>query len=161
MDIETCAMLCGRWVDKPAEIAAIKERAMIIDSVQRSNPQYMNIFQNIPPFSTVFESSASPTEGFLVITHCLLPKQHGTRDTCTAEGEEDIEAFITSNDLILIGWIHTHPTQKAFLSSVDLHTHLPFHLMMKESCAIVCALREGSFAYIFFQLFFHFYSIIS
>ena len=35
--------------------------------------------------------------------------------------------------------IHTHPSQTAFLSSVDLHTHLSYQLMLPEAVAIVCA----------------------
>ena len=35
--------------------------------------------------------------------------------------------------------IHTHPSQTAFLSSVDLHTHMPYQLMLPEAVAIVCA----------------------
>ena len=33
--------------------------------------------------------------------------------------------------------IHTHPTQTAFLSSVDLHTQLSYQLMLPEAIAIV------------------------
>lgn len=33
----------------------------------------------------------------------------------------------------------THPTQTAFLSSVDLHTHCSYQLMLPESIAIVCS----------------------
>ena len=35
----------------------------------------------------------------------------------------------------------THPTQTAFLSSVDLHTHCSYQLMMPEAIAIVCSPR--------------------
>jgi hypothetical protein len=28
------------------------------------------------------------------------------------------------HDLITLGWIHTHPSQKCFLSSIDLHTQV-------------------------------------
>ncbi len=35
--------------------------------------------------------------------------------------------------------IKTHPSQTAFLSSVDLHTQLGFQIMMPEAVAIVCA----------------------
>ncbi|PSN39468.1 STAM-binding protein [Blattella germanica] len=41
---------------------------------------------------------------------------------------------------ILAGTL-THPTQTAFLSSVDLHTHCSYQLMMPEALAIVCAPR--------------------
>ncbi|RCH78520.1 hypothetical protein CU097_002343, partial [Rhizopus azygosporus] len=33
----------------------------------------------------------------------------------------------------------THPTQSCFLSSVDLHTHCSYQLMLPEAIAIVCS----------------------
>ena len=42
-------------------------------------------------------------------------------------------------DVITLGWIHTHPSQSAFLSSVDLHTHFGYQSMMPEAIAIVYA----------------------
>lgn len=35
--------------------------------------------------------------------------------------------------------LQTHPTQTAFLSSVDLHTHCSYQMMLPESIAIVCS----------------------
>ncbi|KAF5298291.1 hypothetical protein FQR65_LT09802 [Abscondita terminalis] len=75
----------------------------------------------------------------LIITHVILPKQHGTSDSCTTMNEEEIFDYQDQHNLITIGWIHTHPTQTAFLSSVDLHTHCPYQLLMPEAIAIVCA----------------------
>ncbi|XP_076616851.1 AMSH-like protease isoform X2 [Chaetodon auriga] len=37
----------------------------------------------------------------------------------------------------------THPTQTAFLSSVDLHTHCSYQLMLPEAVAIVCAPKHN------------------
>lgn len=37
----------------------------------------------------------------------------------------------------------THPSQTAFLSSVDLHTHCSYQLMMPEAVAIVCAPKHN------------------
>jgi len=37
----------------------------------------------------------------------------------------------------------THPTQTAFLSSVDLHTHSSYQLMLPEAIAIVCAPKHN------------------
>ncbi len=92
------------------------------------------------------------------ITHLLVPKQSGTSDSCTTEGEEAIFDYQDKHDLITLGWvrkkdstssvnsfraishlfqIHTHPSQTAFLSSVDLHTHLSYQLMLPEAIAIV------------------------
>ncbi|CAG9834445.1 unnamed protein product [Diabrotica balteata] len=75
----------------------------------------------------------------LIITHMILPKQKGTSDTCHATNEEEIFEYQDAFNLITIGWIHTHPTQTTFLSSVDLHTHCPYQLLMPEAIAIVCA----------------------
>ncbi|KAG8193409.1 hypothetical protein JTE90_009634 [Oedothorax gibbosus] len=75
----------------------------------------------------------------LMVTHLLLPKQTGTSDSCTTDNEEDIFLYQDKYDLITLGWIHTHPSQTAFMSSVDLHTHCSYQLMMPEAIAIVCA----------------------
>ena len=39
--------------------------------------------------------------------------------------------------------IHTHPSQTAFLSSVDLHTQLSYQLMLPEAIAIVIAPKHN------------------
>ncbi|XP_036149227.1 STAM-binding protein-like A [Monomorium pharaonis] len=75
----------------------------------------------------------------LLVTHLLIPEQTGTPDSCTTHYEEDIFDYQDQHNLITLGWIHTHPTQTAFLSSVDLHTHCAYQLMMAEAIAIVCA----------------------
>ncbi|UJR13493.1 hypothetical protein I4U23_000507 [Adineta vaga] len=72
-----------------------------------------------------------------VITHIVVPKQNGGPDSCDTEKEEEMVEYISNNNLITLGWIHTHPTQTAFLSSVDLHTHLPYQMLMQEAIAIV------------------------
>lgn len=36
--------------------------------------------------------------------------------------------FCRSRALYPLGWIHTHPTQTCFLSSVDIHTHCGFQV---------------------------------
>ncbi|CEP14054.1 hypothetical protein [Parasitella parasitica] len=75
----------------------------------------------------------------LKITTLIIPKQTGTSDTCTTENEEDLFDIQDKHDLLTFGWIHTHPTQSCFLSSVDLHTHCSYQLMLPEAIAIVCA----------------------
>ncbi|XP_019878570.1 STAM-binding protein-like [Aethina tumida] len=75
----------------------------------------------------------------LKITHLIIPKQKGTADSCITMNEEEIFDIQDQYNLITVGWIHTHPTQTAFLSSVDLHTHCPYQLLMPEAIAIVCS----------------------
>ncbi|KAM8973253.1 STAM-binding protein [Pelodytes ibericus] len=73
------------------------------------------------------------------ITHVIVPKQSGGPDYCNTENEEDLFLIQDQHGLITLGWIHTHPTQTAFLSSVDLHTHCSYQMMLPESIAIVCS----------------------
>ena len=75
----------------------------------------------------------------LYITHCIIPSQHGTSNQCMTMNEEDVFNIQIQYDLITLGWIHTHPTQTAFLSSIDLHTQYGYQIMMNESIAIVLA----------------------
>ncbi|KAM4748355.1 STAM-binding protein isoform 1-T2 [Rhinophrynus dorsalis] len=73
------------------------------------------------------------------VTHVVVPKQSGGPDYCNTESEEDLFLIQDQHGLITLGWIHTHPTQTAFLSSVDLHTHCSYQMMLPESIAIVCS----------------------
>lgn len=73
------------------------------------------------------------------ITHILVPKQTGTSDSCTSINEEDLALEQEKYNLITMGWIHTHPTQRSFLSSIDLHTHALYQKMLPEAIAIVVA----------------------
>ncbi|KAM3725494.1 STAM-binding protein-like [Dirofilaria immitis] len=77
--------------------------------------------------------------GICRITHAVIPKQTGAADSCNTHNEEEVFAYQDVNNLITLGWIHTHPSQTAFLSSVDLHTHCSYQLMLSEAIAIVVA----------------------
>ncbi|KAF8838710.1 hypothetical protein BDN67DRAFT_971096 [Paxillus ammoniavirescens] len=78
-------------------------------------------------------------KGKFLVTTLLIPKQHSTSDTCTMDEEELVMQFTEERSLITLGWIHTHPSQSCFMSSVDLHTHSGFQRMLPESFAVVCA----------------------
>lgn len=104
-------------------------------------------FQSIAKPNTVQELE---TCGILVgklirnaffITHLLIPEQDSTKDTCSTKNEEKMFEYIENEDpdLFILGWIHTHPTQSCFLSSVDLHTQNSYQIMLNEAIAIVCA----------------------
>ncbi|KAK4143392.1 uncharacterized protein C8A04DRAFT_28815 [Dichotomopilus funicola] len=75
----------------------------------------------------------------LFISHLVIPEQTCTSDTCETENESSMLEYCITNDLQVIGWIHTHPTQTCFMSSRDLHTQAGYQVMMPESIAIVCA----------------------
>jgi STAM-binding protein len=75
----------------------------------------------------------------LFISKVVIPEQESTSDTCETINEGAFFDYCTSEDLLVLGWIHTHPTQTCFMSSRDLHTHCGYQIMMAESIAIVCA----------------------
>lgn len=77
------------------------------------------------------------------ITDLVIPDQASTANTCQTSGEENLLQFADDNDLFIIGWIHTHPTQSCFLSSVDLHTQNGYQIMLPESIAIVVAPKSN------------------
>lgn len=75
----------------------------------------------------------------LFITRLVIPAQTSTSDTCEMVNESDLFDYCDREELMVLGWIHTHPTQTCFMSSRDLHTHVGYQVMMPESIAIVCA----------------------
>ena len=79
----------------------------------------------------------------LFISKLVIPDQEGTSDTCETINESQLFDYVDGEDLMVLGWIHTHPTQTCFMSSRDLHTHGGYQVMMPESIAIVCAPSKG------------------
>ncbi len=93
-------------------------------------------------------------EDGLLLTTIVVPKQTGTKDTCEAlpGAEEQILTYALTNELVCLGWIHTHPTQSCFLSSIDLHTSLPYQQMLPEAVAIVIAPTDSQLPIGIFRL---------
>ena len=81
----------------------------------------------------------TPINNALFVRCLLIPDQISTSDTCETENESAVFDYCAEEDLLVLGWIHTHPTQTCFMSSRDLHTHAGYQVMMPESIAIVCA----------------------
>ncbi|TAQ88703.1 hypothetical protein B7494_g2988 [Chlorociboria aeruginascens] len=73
----------------------------------------------------------------LFISRVVIPEQESTSDTCETINESAFFDYCASEDLMVLGWIHTHPSQTCFMSSRDLHTHCGYQIMMPESIAIV------------------------
>ena len=67
-------------------------------------------------------------QGVFVISTLIIPKQEGTSDTVQALNEEEIFDVQDKRALYPLGWIHTHPTQTCFLSSVDVHTQCGYQV---------------------------------
>lgn len=86
------------------------------------------------------------------ITALIIPKQESTSDSCQTLNEEEIFDVQDKRSLFPLGWIHTHPTQTCFMSSVDLHTHYSYQIMLPEAVAIVMAPTDESSPHGIFHL---------
>ncbi|EPS59442.1 hypothetical protein M569_15365, partial [Genlisea aurea] len=86
------------------------------------------------------------------ITTLIIPKQESTSDSCQTLNEEEIFEVQDKRALFPLGWIHTHPTQTCFMSSVDLHTHYSYQIMLPEAVAIVMAPTDKSSPHGIFHL---------
>ncbi len=83
----------------------------------------------------------------LIVSHIVFCKQSGTPDSCVTTNEEELLQCMDDHSLIALGWIHTHPTQTVFMSSLDLHCQLSYQLMLPESIAIVCSPKYNDVQY--------------
>ncbi|PKA49242.1 AMSH-like ubiquitin thioesterase 1 [Apostasia shenzhenica] len=86
------------------------------------------------------------------VTALIIPKQEGTTDSCQTTNEEEIFDYQDKHSLFPLGWIHTHPTQTCFMSSIDVHTHYSYQVMLPEAIAIVMAPMDSSRKHGIFRL---------
>ncbi|WOH15865.1 hypothetical protein DCAR_0935411 [Daucus carota subsp. sativus] len=86
------------------------------------------------------------------ITTLIIPKQESTSDSCQTLNEEELFEVQDKYSLFQLGWIHTHPSQTCFMSSVDLHTHYSYQVMLPEAIAIVMAPTDESSPHGIFHL---------
>eukprot|EP00850_Spirogloea_muscicola_P003100 SM000012S25362 [mRNA] locus=s12:628484:632795:- [translate_table: standard] len=91
-------------------------------------------------------------KGTFYVTTLILPKQEATSDSCQTVNEEEIFDVQDKRGLFQLGWIHTHPSQSCFMSSIDLHTHYSYQVMLPEAVAIVMAPSDPSRRYGIFRL---------
>merc|ERR1719264_144699 len=77
------------------------------------------------------------------VTHLLIPKQQGQSDGCTMDGIEDVWDIHDKENIIFLGWIHTHPAYSVFLSSVDMHNQYEWQHMLPEAIATVCSIKDS------------------
>lgn len=58
------------------------------------------------------------SQNIFVLSHCIIPKQSGTSDTCNTEHEHEIFDVIDQLNLITLGWIHV---SVRFIHSLAIH----------------------------------------
>jgi len=80
----------------------------------------------------------------LEVTHLIIPKQEATPNSCGMTHEDELFHYCFEHNLLTLGWIHTHPTQTCFMSSVDLHTHAPYQALLPEAVAVVVAPTDNA-----------------
>ncbi|KAG7596563.1 JAB1/MPN/MOV34 metalloenzyme domain [Arabidopsis suecica] len=90
--------------------------------------------------------------GIFYVTTLIIPKQESTSNSCQAMNEVEVFSIQNERELYPVGWIHTHPSQGCFMSSVDLHTHYSYQVMVPEAFAIVVAPTDSSKSYGIFKL---------
>ncbi|KAK4762624.1 hypothetical protein SAY86_008392 [Trapa natans] len=82
--------------------------------------------------------------GTFYVTTLIIPKQESSSNSCLAKNEEEVFAIQHEHSLFPVGWIHTHPSQSCFMSSIDLHTQYSYQVMVPEAFAIVMAPTDTS-----------------
>ena len=81
----------------------------------------VNSDQNIETLGTL-GGRLSVCNNKLRVTHLIIPKQTGHSDNCTMEDEEDVWEAHEKENIIFLGWIHTHPEYSSvYLSSMEMH----------------------------------------
>ena len=92
----------------------------------------MNSDQNIETLGTL-GGRLSVCNNKLRVTHLIIPKQTGHSDNCTMEDEEDVWEAHEKENIIFLGWIHTHPEYSSvYLSSMDMHNQYERQRMLPE-----------------------------
>ena len=72
-------------------------------------------------------------------THLVIPAQSGTDVSCDVQNYPEMVEITEKLQIYTLAWIHTHPSQTAFLSAIDLHTQFIYQKLLPETVAIVCA----------------------
>ena len=103
-----------------------------------------NTNQNIETVGILAGNVTSPN---IRVTHLVVPRQKGDSTTCECLEEELVVATLQENDVVQVGWIHTHPSHSTFLSSIDVHTQYRLQRDIPEAVAIVHSHRDGQTGY--------------
>lgn len=67
-----------------------------------------NTFKNIETCGIL---AGRLTQNQFLITHIILPKQHGTADSCNTSNEEELFDIQDKHNLITLGWIHVNMSE--------------------------------------------------
>ena len=149
---ETCAPYGGELAARPPDsgVKELTKRAQLRDI--HISVALMEEFLRYAASNTarsiescgILAGRLSANDSLFTITTLIIPKQQGSTDMVQALNEEEIFDIQFKQELYPLGWIHTHPSQTCFLSSVDVHTHCGYQTMLDEAVAIVMAPKDTS-----------------
>lgn len=89
--------------------------------VLTQNPVQSNTRRGIESCGVLGGEVSADSSAF-TITKLILPKQKGEQNTVEVTDDVELYMYMEERALQPLGWIHTHPTQTCFLSSIDVHT---------------------------------------
>lgn len=78
----------------------------------------------------------------LHITHIIIPKQHGTPDSCNTMNEEEIFEIQDDQNLITLGWIHV-----GFYGTENLNLNTIFFVCVTDTSKPNSIFVFGGFTY--------------
>ncbi|XLS85732.1 hypothetical protein HN51_035898 [Arachis hypogaea] len=131
-NLETCGILAGLLKNRKFYITAL-----IIPKQEATSSSVRTRSQNFWEIIIII---------IIVIIIIIMIEQ------CQATNEEEIFEAQDKRSLFPLGWIHTHPTQSCFMSSIDVHTHYSYQIMLPEAVAIVMAPTDSSRKHGIFRL---------
>lgn len=81
------------------------------------------------------------TEPMVVVNGLFIPKQQADQTNVWEAADSDppfqMVEFMQESESVVVGWIHSHPTFEAFLSSIDMHTQYSLQKDLPQAFAIV------------------------
>ena len=79
----------------------------------------------------------------MILARRLMRSRFGSSNVKMITGDFRINKFSAQHpELIMLGWIHTHPDYQAFLSSVDMHNQYLYQSLLPEALALVVSVRH-------------------
>lgn len=133
---------------KPSSAIESKLRTVVVPGDLMENFLKVAEVNSTRGIETLGTLGGQLTNDRLVISHLVIPRQTGKGDSCTMEGLEDVWDVHDKEDIIFLGWIHTHPEYDVFLSSVDMHNQYEWQHMLPEALAIVCSIKFNDIGFL-------------
>ncbi|KAK9888218.1 hypothetical protein WA026_000485 [Henosepilachna vigintioctopunctata] len=118
-------------------------RTLKIPSRITTEFSYLTFKNNMKNIETVgYLAGRELNEEELSVTHLILPEQFGFSDFFKVKDSHILIKYLEQNELLILGWIHSHPIEKPYLSSSDMHYQSVFQSVLPEAVAMVYSPKE-------------------